>query len=685
MPQTSNPTERARLAINTIKALAIDAVEKAKSGHPGMPMGAADYAFHLWTRHLRFDPTEPDWPDRDRFILSAGHGSMLLYALLHLSGYGLPLEEIKSFRQWESMTPGHPEHGCAPGVETTTGPLGQGVGNSVGMAIAARMLGERFNKSDHRIVNQRIWAIVSDGDMMEGVGSEVSSVAGHLGLGNLTLIYDDNHITIEGDTRLAFSEEVGRRFEAYGWRVFSIDGHDHGQIIDALDAAARETERPGLIVARTHIAHGSPGKQDTAEAHGAPLGPDEVQATKQHLDWPLEPTFHIPDEVRALFAERAAQGRRAREEWQAHFEAWSAANPERRELWNRYQEREVPPDILGRLLEALPNPAKPEATRSLSGKVIQKAAELVPSLCGGSADLEPSTKTFIKESVAIRREGFGGRNFHFGVREHGMGAILNGMALHGGPIPYGATFLIFSDYMRPPIRLAALMRQQVIYVFTHDSVFLGEDGPTHQPIEQLAGLRLVPNLRVIRPADGPETAMAWALALERRDGPTALILSRQSVPPLPRPAGFSPDTMKNGGYLLSHTEASRGKGARSDSAAGGSPLVLIATGSEVAAALEAQAVVAQQGISSSVVSMPCPELFLEQARDYRESVVPERARAVVIEAGRLQGWERVVGRKALLIGLDRFGASAPLKILAEKLGFTGSQIADRILRWQGTR
>jgi transketolase len=685
MPNASSPADRTRLAVNTIKFLAVDAVEKAKSGHPGLPMGAADYAFHLWTRQLRFDPTEPDWPDRDRFVLSAGHGSMLLYALLHLSGYGLPLEELQRFRQWESMTPGHPEHGCAPGVETTTGPLGQGVGNSVGMAIAARMLGDRFNTPEHRIVSQRIWGIVSDGDMMEGVASEASSVAGHLGLGNLTLIYDDNHITIEGDTRLAFAEAVGPRFEAYGWRVFTVDGHDHRQIAHALDAAARETERPGLIVARTHIAQGSPGKHDTPDAHGAPLGPDEVRATKEHLGWSLEPTFHVPDEVRGLFAERAAQGRRAREEWQARFEAWSAANPEKRIQWDRYRGREVPPDILGRLLEALPNPAKPEATRSLSGKVIQKAAELVPSLCGGSADLEPSTKTFIKGSGAIRRVDFGGRNFHFGVREHGMGAILNGMALHGGPIPYGATFLIFSDYMRPPIRLAALMRQQVIYVFTHDSVLLGEDGPTHQPIEQLASLRVIPNLRVVRPADGQETAMAWAVALERRNGPTALILSRQSVPPLTRPAGFSPETMKRGGYLLSRIDGSGGKDSRSGLAHGGAPLVLIATGSEVAPALDAQGLLAEQGISSSVVSMPCPELFLEQAREYRESVIPDGARCVVVEAARPQGWERIVGRKGLLIGVERFGASAPQKVLAEKFGFTGPQIADRVLRWQGAR
>jgi transketolase len=681
MPTTSLPPDLTRLAIHTIKALTIDAVEQAKSGHPGMPMGAADYAFHLFTRHLRYDPASPDWPDRDRFVLSAGHGSMLLYALLHLGGYGLPLEEIRRFRQWESQTPGHPERGCAPGVETTTGPLGQGVGNSVGMAIAARMLAERFNAPGHPIVTHRIWAVVSDGDMMEGVGSESASIAGHLALGNLTLIYDDNHITIEGDTRLAFSEDVGRRFEGYGWRVWRIDGHDHAQILSALDAAARETARPGLVIARTHIAHGSPGKHDTAEAHGAPLGPEEARATKENLGWPQEPLFHVPEEVRRLFAARAAEGRRAREDWERRFAAWSEAHPDRRAAWDRYVARDVPGDILARLLEALPAPPKAEATRSLGGRVLQRAAALVPSLCGGSADLEPSTMTYLKGSPSVSRESFAGRNFHFGVREHGMGAVLNGLALHGGPIPYGATFLIFSDYMRPPIRLAALMRIQVIYVFTHDSVFLGEDGPTHQPVEQLAGLRAVPNLLVIRPADGPETAMAWAVALGRRDGPTAIVLTRQGVPPLPRPEGFSPETLLRGGYVLA--EAGAGAGGRTGEAGAGPPLVLIATGSEVAAAVEAQGLLDARGIASRVVSMPCPELFLRQPESYRLAVVPRGARTVVIEAARLVGWERVAGCDALLIGVDRFGASAPYKVIAEKLGFTGPQITERILRFLG--
>ena len=670
MPTPTAGADLDRLAINAIKALAIDAVEQAKSGHPGMPMGMADCAYLLWTRHLRFDPRHPDWPDRDHFVLSAGHGSMLLYALLHLSGYDLSLEEIRRFRQWESKTPGHPERGCAPGVETTTGPLGQGVGNSVGMAIASKMLAERFNTPDHRIVGHRVWALVSDGDMMEGVGSEAASIAGHLGLSNLTLIYDDNHITIEGDTALAFSEDVGRRFEAYGFRVQRVDGHDHEQIRSALEAAAREAEKPGLIVARTHIAHGSPGKHDSAKAHGEPLGADETRATKQAMGWPLEPAFLVPEEARRPFRDRAEAGGAARQDWESRFAAWSKAHPEKRALWDRTMERRVPGDILAQLLAALPQPAKADATRNLSGAVLQKAAELVPSLCGGSADLEPSTKTAIKGSEDVRSGAFAGRNFHFGVREHGMGAILNGLALHGGAIPYGATFLIFSDYMRPPIRLAAIMGLQVIYVFTHDSILLGEDGPTHQPVEHLAALRAMPNLVVVRPADGWETAAAWATALTRRDGPTAIVLTRQTLPVVTRPAGFDPSLLRRGGYVLSEV-------------AGGPPLVLIASGSEVSSALEAQALLKAKEIGSRVVSMPCPQAFLKEPEDYRRAVVPPGARAVVIEAAATMGWERVAGNDALLIGVERFGASAPWQVLQEKFGLTGPRVAEAILRFLG--
>jgi transketolase len=672
MPTPAAGADLDRLAINTIKMLAVDAVEQAKSGHPGLPMGAADYAYILWTRHLRFDPERPDWPDRDRFVLSAGHGSMLLYALLHLSGYDLGLDDIRRFRQWGSRTPGHPERGCAPGVETTTGPLGQGVGNSVGMAIAARMMAERFNTPDHRIIGHRVWVIASDGDMMEGVASEAASIAGHLGLGNLTILYDDNRITIEGSTALAFSEDVGRRYEAYGFRVWRIDGHDHAQIAKALDEAEAETARPGLIVARTHIANGAPNKHDSADAHGSPLGPEETRATKTALGWPLEPTFLVPEEARAPFRARAAHGKAAREDWERRFAAWSKGNPDKRAQWDAMVARAVPPNLFDRLLAALPAPAKADATRNLSGKVLQTVAALVPALVGGSADLEPSTKTYIKGSAAIGREGFAGRNFHFGVREHGMGAVLNGLALSGGLIPYGATFLIFSDYMRPPIRLAALTGLQVIYVFTHDSLFLGEDGPTHQPVEQLAALRAVPNLIVVRPADGPETAAAWTLALQRRDGPTALVLSRQELPVLTPPAGFDTTSILRGGYVLS-------EGA----AAGGAPVVLIASGSEVSSVLEAQAILAGRGLESRVVSMPCPQIFRSQPDAYRRDIVPADGLKVVVEAAVLQGWEAIAGSDALFLGVDRFGASAPWKILQDKYGLSGARVADAVLRRLG--
>jgi transketolase len=540
------------------------------------------------------------------------------------------------------------------------------------------MMAERFNTPEHRIIEHRVWAIVSDGDMMEGVAAEAASIAGHLGLGNLTLIYDDNRITIEGSTDLAFSEDVGKRFDGYGFRVWRIDGHDHRQIQDALLAASQETDRPGLIIARTHIAHGSPGKHDSADSHGAPLGPEETAATKANLGWPKEPAFHVPEEVRSVFAARADEGKALREAWSQRFRAWSETNPDGRALWDRYQAREVPDDLFEHLLASLPEPAKVEATRVTSGRILQRAAEAVPSLCGGSADLSPSTKTIIEGSPSVNGATFAGRNIHFGIREHGMGAVLNGMALSGSFIPYGSTFLVFSDYMRPPIRLAALMELQVIYVFTHDSIFLGEDGPTHQPIEQLASLRAVPNLTVIRPADGAETAMAWTVALERRVGPTALILSRQGLPPLTRPEGFDSRDMLRGGYVLAH-----GGGDVAGSPPAEGPVVLIASGSEVAAALEALAILGAKGIPTRVVSMPAPQFFLTQPEDYRLSVLPPRARKVVIEAALLQGWERVAGNDALMIGIERFGASAPAKTLAGEFGFTGPLIADKVLRFVG--
>jgi len=660
--------ELSKLAADTIRMLAVDGVEKARSGHPGMPMGAADYASVLWTRYLRFNPQDPGWPNRDRFVLSAGHGSMLLYALLHLSGYDLPMEELKRFRQWGSMTPGHPEYGCAPGVETTTGPLGQGFANGVGMGIAAQMIGARFNTEDFPVIDHYIYAIVGDGDLMEGVSAEAASLAGHLKLGNLIYIYDDNHITIDGDTNLTYSEDVAARFAAYGWFVQKIDGHDHEAIAEAIEKAQAEISRPSLIMARTHIAYGSPNKQDTAGAHGAPLGPDEVIATKKNLGWPLEPTFFVPQEVRELFAARVADLKRQYGQWQKGFEEWGRAHPELLRAWQAQMGKFVPDDVAERLLEAVPE--ADSATRRVSGQVIQVAADLVPSLCGGSADLSPSNHTVIKSSTSVGPGDFRGRNLHFGIREHAMGAIANGMALYGGLIPYVGTFLVFSDYMRPPIRLAAMMHQQVIYVFTHDSFFLGEDGPTHQPVEQLSALRAIPGLTVFRPADALETVMAWSWALSHANGPTALILTRQSVPVLDRGRDFDPRLVWKGGYIVS------------DVGDGTPDVTIMATGSEVSLAVEASGILAERGYSARVVSLPSLELFEQQPSSYRDEILPPGChKLVAVEAGRTRCWRSLTGRDGLIIGMDHFGASAPQRALAERFGFTPQQVADRILSW----
>ncbi|HEY6098748.1 MAG TPA: transketolase, partial [Anaeromyxobacter sp.] len=570
-----SPADRAALeqrAVNTIRFLAADAVEKAKSGHPGMPMGMADVAFVLWTKFLRHDPTDPAWPGRDRFVLSAGHGSMLLYAMLHLSGYALPIEELMRFRQLGSRTPGHPEHGLTPGVETTTGPLGQGVGNAVGLALASKMIDARFEGEPFGPGGWRVFGIAGDGDLMEGVASEAASLAGHWGLGNLVLIYDDNHITIEGDTALAFTEDVAKRFDAYGWHVERAGAYDRGAVELALRRAIDERDRPSLVITRSHIAYGAPKKQDTASAHGEPLGAEELAAAKRALGWPDSPPFLVPDDVRALFAARAAELRQERAAWQSRLAEWRRVSPGAAARWDALGEGRVPADLFDRLVASAP--ATAAATRAHGNAVLQQAAALVPALAGGSADLEPSTKTRIRDSASIQRGAFGGRNLHFGVREHGMGAILNGLALSGSFVPYGSSFLVFTDYCRPSIRLSGLMRLPVVWVFTHDSFLLGEDGPTHQPVEHLGTLREIPNLIVVRPADGLETAAAWALALERRDGPTLLALSRQSLPPLPRPAAFEPSWLRRGGYVVR------------DSADPLAP-TLIASGSEVALALEA--------------------------------------------------------------------------------------------------
>ncbi|TMQ67313.1 MAG: transketolase [Candidatus Eisenbacteria bacterium] len=655
-----------RLTIDTIRFLAVDAVEQAKSGHPGMPMGMADAAFVLWTRFLRYQPNDPLWPDRDRFVLSAGHGSMLLYAILHLAGYDLPLEELRRFRRLGSRTPGHPERGLTPGVETTTGPLGQGFGNGVGMAVAARMLAARVNTEDFSPVTHRVFGIVSDGDLMEGVASEAASLAGHWGLGNLVYLYDDNHITIEGDTALAFSENVGRRFEAYGWHVQHADPYDHDALTTALERAVAESTRPSLVITRSHIALGAPHKQDTREAHGEPLGAEEAAAAKRASGWPESPPFLVPDEARVVFAQRAAALAPEHDAWVRGLEQWKSRHPRRAEQWQALVEKRVPEDVIEQLIHSAPTGAA--ATRAHGQAVLQKAASLVPSLVGGSADLEPSTRTRIQDATSIQRAAFEGRNFHFGVREHGMASILNGIAAHGGFIPYGSSFLVFTDYARPSIRLSALMGLQVIWVFTHDSVLLGEDGPTHQPIEHLTALRAIPNLLVVRPADGPETAAAWGLALERRDGPTLLVLTRQNLPAIRRPRPLVADDMRRGGSVVRE-------------ARGGDPLTVIATGSEVWVAVAAAELLEERGIGARVVSMPAPQLFLRQdARQIEEWLGP-RERRVTLEAGATDYWRRLVDPRGLAIGIDRFGESAPYKELLEHFGFTPEKVAARVLEW----
>ncbi|MBI4464365.1 MAG: transketolase, partial [Acidobacteria bacterium] len=621
-------------------------------------------AYVLWTRFLRHNPRNPQWPNRDRFVLSAGHGSMLLYALLYLTGYDLPLEELQQFRQWGSRTAGHPEHGLTPGVEATTGPLGQGFGNGVGMAIAERYLAAYFNRPGHAIVDHFTYGIVSDGDLMEGVASEAASLAGHLKLGKLIYLYDDNHVTIEGDTNLAFTENVSRRFEAYGWQVQEVDGHDVTALTRALAAARSEIDRPSLIRARTHIAYGSPHKQDSADAHGAPLGSEEVRLTKQVLAWPLEPDFYVPQESLDSFREAVERGSLHENQWQSRFAAYAEAFPDLAAEWNRFLQGELLPGW-EKSLPAFGPDSGALATRQASGKVLNAVASQIPNLMGGSADLGPSTDTLLKDSEDFHLSPHG-RNFRFGVREHAMGAVLNGMALHGGIRPYGATFLVFSDYMRPSIRLAALSHLRVIYVFTHDSIALGEDGPTHQPIEHLASLRAIPNLTVIRPADSTETVVAWRVALERRGGPVALILTRQKVPVLDRRTHPPAELLEKGAYILAEAAAS--------------PLqiLLIASGSEVSVALNARKLLEAKGIGTRVVSMPSWELFAEQPQSYRQEVLPPSVKAkLAVEAGSPLGWREFVGERGDILGIERFGASAPGNVLLEKFGFTPSNIAVR--------
>ena len=642
-------------AINTLRFLSADGVQKANSGHPGLPMGGAAMAYTIWTRHLRHNPRNPKWMGRDRFILSGGHGSMLLYSLLHLTGYELSLDELKNFRQWGSLTPGHPEYGLTPGVEMTTGPLGQGFATGVGMAIAASHLAATFNQSGHEIINPFIYAIVTDGDLMEGVASEAASLAGHLSLGRLIYLYDDNHISIDGSTDLAFTEDRAARFRSYGWQVLTVeDGND----VEAIDQAVKDAKsdpRPSIIMCRTTIGFGAPNRQGTSKAHGEPLGDDELNAAKDNLGWPREPRFFIPEDVLAFYRKAVDKGRELEHDWKMRLDAYKRIYPSLGVELQRRLNGELPADWAS-ALPKFPADAKGMATRAASGKVINALAPKLPELIGGSADLAPSNNTKIDGVPAFQKDSNAGRNFHFGVREHAMGAALNGMAVFGGVIPYGATFLVFADYVRPAVRLAALSHIPSIFIFTHDSVGLGEDGPTHQPIEQLTSLRIIPNLVVIRPADANETAQAWKVAIERRNGPTVLALTRQNLPTLESSA-----QVEKGAYVLKDF---------------GTPeMILMASGSEVSLVLDAAQKLADEGMGVRVVSFPSWELFEKQDEAYRESVLPKNIqKRLAVEAGAGIGWERYAKS---VISIERYGASAPAKIIFEKFGFTVENVVAK--------
>lgn len=659
-----------QLCINTIRTLSIDAVQKANSGHPGLPLGAAPLAYALWDRHLQHDPRRPSFPDRDRFVLSAGHGSMLLYTLLYLTGYDVSLDDLESFRQWESRTPGHPEAFHTPGVEATTGPLGQGTANAVGMAIAERALAHRFNRPGHEIVNHFTYALASDGDLMEGISAEAGSLAGQLRLGKLVYLYDSNDVTLDGPTSLSFSvEDVSQRYEAYGWQVLSVRDGDHD--VDAIDAALREaksdTSRPSLIVVHTTIGFGSPHKQGTFEAHGAPLGVEEVALTKKALDWDPEKSFYVPEEAKARFLEAVDRGERLSSAWDERLAAYREAHPELAAEWERRFRGELPADWEASL--PVFEPGTKLATRESSGQVLNAIAASVPELLGGDADLSSSTKTALAGMGSFEGQTGEGRNLHFGVREHAMGGIVNGIAYHGGLRAYASTFFCFSDYMRPSVRLAALSGLPVIYVWTHDSVGVGEDGPTHQPVEQLMSLRVLPNLHVIRPADANEARDAWRWAMKRTEGPTALVLSRQKLETILRSDESSASGLERGAYIVSDAD-------------GGAPeAIVLATGSEVSVALEAQQRLQGEGLRCRVVSMPCWEIFEAQSDAYREDVLPSSVTArVSIEAGVTLGWARYVGPKGLSIGIDRFGASAPGEVVFEKLGITADAVVAAVKR-----
>ena len=654
-------------AINTLRFLSADMVQQANSGHPGLPMGCAAIGYTVWTRHLHHNPRNPAWPDRDRFILSGGHGCALLYSLLHLTGYELPLDELKRFRQWGSLTPGHPEYGLTPGVEVTTGPLGQGFTNGVGLAIAEAHLAAAFNEPGHAVINHFIYAIVTDGDLMEGITSEAASLAGHLKLGKLIYLYDDNHISIDGSTALAFTEDRAARFAAYDWQVLRVEDGNDVEAIDAAIQSAKKDPRPSLIICHTHIGYGLPTRQDTSKAHGEPPGNEELEGAKDKLGWPKEPRFLIPEDVLAHFRSAVERGRTLEAEWRGKLQAYQTFFPKKHAELERRLVGVLPADWQS-ALPTFPADEKGMATRIASGKVLNALAAKVPELLGGSADLAPSTKTWMDGYPAFEPETPAGRNFHFGVREHAMGAIVNGMAVHGGLIPFGATFLTFADYMREPIRLSALSHYPSIWVFTHDSIGVGEDGPTHQPVEQLVSLRAIPNLTVVRPADANETAVAWKVAIEQRHGPTLLALTRQNVPTLDRTKFAPADGLERGAYVLT------------DLGEGDPDLILMASGSEVGLIVEAGKQLAAQSLKVRLVSFPSWELFAAQNQAYRDSILPETIKArLAVEAGVTLGWERWVGDKGSILGINRFGASAPAETVYRELGLTVANVVTRAL------
>lgn len=656
------------LCINTIRTLSMDAVQKANSGHPGAPMGLAPIAYTLWTKHLKHNPGNPDWHDRDRFVLSAGHASMLLYSLLYLNGYGISLDELKEFRQWGSRTPGHPEHGLTPGVEMTTGPLGQGISTAVGMAIAEKWLATHFNRQDFNIVDHYTYVIASDGDMMEGISSEAASIAGHLGLSKLICFYDDNHITIEGCTDLAFSEDVCKRFEAYGWHVQKFDDDiDLDDLSKAIEIAQAEIDKPSLISIRTHIGCGSPNKQDSEKAHGEPLGEEEILLTKKNLGWESEEPFFVPEKAFEHFRQAMNKGCEAESKWDEIFEDYAKKYPDLAKEWHSFMNKEFSDDWK-KAIPVFTADKKAVATRNASGVVINAIAPHISNLVGGSADLAPSTKTNMDKFASIKNGDFSGRNIHFGIREHGMGAIVNGMTLHKGVIAYGATFMVFSDYMRPSVRLSAIMEQPSIWIFTHDSIGVGEDGPTHQPIEHVAALRAIPDLIVIRPADANETASAWRIAIESKNRPIAMALTRQNLPILdPSEYPSVVDGVEKGAYILKDTD-------------GEPDIILIGTGSEVSLVLDAEKQLKEKGVRARVVSMPCWELFDEQDEDYKQKVFPSSVKArLAVEAGITQGWCKYVGSDGNIIGIDHYGASAPGGTVFKKFGFTVENVIDKAM------